>query len=295
MTRIGLAQIRSRPHAAEANRSAGIDAAAALFAQGADIVVLPEMTVPWYSTDRGALEPLAEPLDGATVAAWHEQAQRHNGIVIGGLCERGGASNEASDSENDAAIGAVYNSAVAVDSSGVIAHYRKLHLFDTEKHCFAPGDAGLGTVETVHGSIGLCICYDLRFVEVVRLLALRGADLICVPTAWVRGFDRRQYREGELIAHAEGALIQANLSQVFIACVSQVGAGDGVEMLGSSVVADPYGRTVGGPLSTQHEKLAVCDIDLSEARRAQARSELITPRSDRRTDVYGLLHDGEVL
>ena len=281
MTRIGLAQILSRPEAAEANRKDSADAAASLFEQGADIVVVPEMAVPWYTTDRGALEPLAEPLSGPTVTAWQEQAARHGGLVVGGLCERSGDS--------------IYNSAVAVDSTGVIAHYRKLHLFDVEKHCFAPGDAGLTVVETAYGTIGLCICYDLRFVEVVRVLALRGADLICVPTAWVRGFDRRQYREGELIAHAEGALVQANLSQVFIACTSQVGAGDGVELLGSSVVADPYGRMAGGPLSTVREQLEVVDVDLSEARRAQARSELIRPRADRRTDVYGILHEGESL
>ena len=281
MTRIGLAQILSRPEAAEANRKASADAAASLFEQGADIVVVPEMAVPWYTTDRGALQPLAETLDGPTVEAWQEQAARHEGLVVGGLCERSGDS--------------IYNSAVAVDSSGVIAHYRKLHLFDVEKHCFTPGDAGLTVVETAYGTIGLCICYDLRFVEVVRVLALRGADLICVPTAWVRGFDRRQYREGELIAHAEGALVQANLSQVFIACTSQVGAGDGVELLGSSVVADPYGRIAGGPLSTAREQLEVVDVDLTEARRAQDRSELIRPRADRRTDVYGVLHEGEPL
>ena len=281
MTRIGLAQILSRPDAAEANRKASVDAAASLFEQGADIVVVPEMAVPWYTTDREALEPLAEPLDGPTVVAWQEQAARHGGLVVGGLCERSGDS--------------VYNSAVAVDASGVIAHYRKLHLFDVEKHCFTPGDTGLTVVGTSYGTIGLCICYDLRFVEVVRVLALRGAEVICVPTAWVRGFDRRQYREGELIAHAEGALVQANLSQVFIACTSQVGDGDGVELLGSSVVADPYGRIAGGPLSTVREQLEVVDVDLSEARRAQVRSELIQPRADRRTDVYGVLHEGDAL
>ncbi len=281
MTLIGLAQLLSRPGAADANRAASADAVATLFERGAEIVVAPEMAVPWYTTDREALEPLAETLDGPTVTAWQQQADRHRGLVVGGLCERSGDS--------------IYNSAVAVDASGVIAHYRKLHLFDVEKHCFAPGDLGLSVTETGWGSIGLCICYDLRFVEVVRVLALRGADLICVPTAWVRGFDRRQYREGELIAHAEGALVQANLSQVFIACTSQVGSGDGVELLGSSVVADPYGRIVGGPLSTVREQLEIVDLDLAEARRAQARSELIRPRSDRRTDVYGILHEGEPL
>ena len=281
MTRIGLAQMLSRPEAAEANRKASVDAVASLFEQGADIVVVPEMAVPWYTTNREALEPLAEAMDGPTVGDWQAEAARHGGLVIGGLCERSGDD--------------IYNTAVAVDSEGVVAHYRKLHLFDVEKHCFTPGDTGLSVVDTDYGTIGLCICYDLRFVEVVRVLALRGADLICVPTAWVRGFDRRQYRDGELIAHAEGALVQANLSQVFIACTSQVGAGDEVELLGSSVVADPYGRLAGGPLSTVREQLEIVDIDLAEARRAQARSELIQPRADRRTDVYGVLHEGEPL
>ena len=281
MTRIGLAQILGRPGTAEANRKASVDAAAALFEQGADIVVLPEMSVPWYSTDRAALEPLAETLDGPTVSGWQQQADLHGGLVVGGLCERG----------DDG----IYNTAVAVGADGVVTHYRKLHLFDVEKHCFAPGDTGLTVAETAYGTIGLCICYDLRFVEVVRVLALRGADLVCVPTAWIRGFDRRQYADGELIPHAEGALVQANLSQVFIACASQVGSGDGAEFLGSSVLADPYGRIAAGPLSTVREQLEVADVDLSEARRAQARSELIQPRADRRTDVYAILHNGEAL
>jgi predicted amidohydrolase len=281
VTRIGLAQILSRPGTTESNRKASVGAAASLFEQGADIVVLPEMTVPWYSTDRETLAPLAEDLDGATVTDWQAEAARHGGLVVGGFCERSGDD--------------IFNTAVAVGPDGVVAHYRKLHLFDVEKHCFAPGDLGLSVAETAWGSIGLCVCYDLRFVEVVRVLALRGADLICVPTAWVRGFDRRQYAEGELIPHAQGALVQANLSQVFIACSSQVGAGDGVEFLGSSVLSDPYGQVVAGPLSTVREQLEVAEVDLSEARRAQARSPLIQPRADRRTDVYGLLHDGESL
>ncbi len=281
MTRIGLAQLLSQPGAAETNRQAGVAAAVELFEQGADIVVLPEMTVPWYSADLDTLEPLAEALDGPTVTEWQALAGLHGGLVVGGFCERSKSG--------------IYNTAVIVSSDGVVSHYRKLHLFDVEKHCFTPGDLGLTVVETAYGAIGLCICYDLRFVEVVRVLALRGADLICVPTAWVRGFDRRQYAEGELIPHAQGALVQANLSQVFIACTSQVGSCDGVEFLGASIVADPYGQVAAGPLSNLNEQSQLVEIDMSEVRRAQARSPLIQPRNDRRTDVYGILHNGKPL
>ena len=70
------------------------------------------------------------------------------------------------------------------DRGGVVVRYRKLHLFAEEKHCFEPGDLGLPVFETRWGIAGICVSYDMRFVGVVRILALRGADLVCVPTVW---------------------------------------------------------------------------------------------------------------
>ena len=177
------------------------------------------------------------------------------------------------------------------DGGGVVGRYRKLHLFAEEKHCFEPGDLGLPVFETRWGTVGICVCYDLRFVEVVRILALRGADLVCVPTAWVTGFDRKPPNPDGLCPQAEGAVLQANLSQVFIACASQVGTFGNLLMLGSSVLVDPYGSLAAGPLPGDEERLAIADIDLAEATRAQSRSPLIQPRADRRTDVYHLAYD----
>ena len=281
MTALGLAQIGSRPGETEANRDHGLDAARLLFEQGADIVVLPELTVPWYGTDPDQLGSRAEPLDGPTVTAWQSAAAAGGGMIVGGFCEDDG--------------GRVYNSAVAVDGGGVVGHYRKLHLFAEEKHCFEPGDLGLPVFETRWGTVGICVCYDLRFVEVVRILALRGADLVCVPTAWVTGFDRKPPNPDGLCPQAEGAVLQANLSQVFIACASQVGTFGDLMMLGSSVLVDPYGSLASGPLPGTEERLAIADIDLAEAARAQSRSPLIQPRADRRTDVYHLAYDGQKL
>ena len=275
---VGLAQIGAPPGDAQANRLRSAEAAAALFERGAGIVVLPELCVPWYTADRAELEGEAEPLDGPTVEAWSGVAAAHGGVIVGGFCEREGA----------ATGGILYNSAVAVSRDGVIGHYRKLHLFDSEKLCFAPGDLGLPTFETPFGRLGMCVCYDLRFVEVVRVLALSGADLICVPTAWIGGFDRRALDDGELIPHAQGALLQANLSQVFIACASQAGDLGDLHFLGSSILADPYGQVVAGPLARDSDELQVARLDLADAARAQVRSELIRPRADRRTDVYGV-------
>ncbi|MDE0669901.1 MAG: hypothetical protein OXI48_12885 [bacterium] len=271
---VALAQLVAPAGDASANRLRSVAAAADLFERGADIVVLPEMCVPWYTADPAKLDTLAEPLDGPTVQAWRDAAAAHGGVVVGGFCERGGD-------------GALYNTAVAVSADGVIGHYRKLHLFDREKLCFAPGDLGLPTFETQFGRLGICVCYDLRFVEVVRVLALSGAELICVPTAWVGGFDRR-LDAGSLIPHAQGAALQANLSQVFIACASQAGDSGDLRFLGSSILADPYGEVVAGPLARDRDESTLARLDLAEAARAQERGKRIRPRADRRTDVYGV-------
>ncbi len=278
---VGLAQFGSPPGDAIVNRTRSVDAARSLFLEGANVVVLPELCVPWYASERAVLEPVAETLAGATVDAWAEVAAAHAGIVVGGICERDGDD--------------LFNTAVAVDETGVIAHYRKLHLFASEKNCFAPGDRGLPVVATRFGRLGLCICYDLRFVEVVRVLALSDAEIICVPTAWLPGFDAAKWDDDGLCPQAHGALFQANLNQVYIACASQVGTFDGVEFLGSSVLADPFGKRVAGPLSGTEDRQEIVTVDLDETVRAQDRGSLIQPRADRRTDVYGIAYEGSHL
>lgn len=278
---VGLAQIGSPPGDVTANRAATVAAAKELFDRDADLVVLPELSVPWYCSDERQLRDLAEPLTGPTVEAWTAQAAASGGVIVGGLCERAGD--------------ALYNTAVAVDATGLIGHYRKLHLFAGEKASFTPGDLGLPVIELDWGSIGLCICYDLRFVEVVRALALRGAELICVPTAWLRGFDSVRWDAAGLCPQAHGAILQANLSQVFLACASQVGTFGDLELLGSSIVADPFGRIAAGPLAGRCDSLESVTIDLADSVRAQDRGSLIRPRDDRRTDVYQLRYDDRLL
>ena len=278
---IGLAQMGSPPGDAGANRTATAEAAKLLFDQGAQLVVLPELAVPWYTVKPDEVARSAEPLWGPTVDAWTAIAADHSGLIVGGFCERDGE--------------ALYNTAVVVDQSGVIGHYRKLHLFADEKGCFAPGDRGLPVVDTPVGRLGLCICYDLRFVEVVRVLALSGAELICIPSAWITGFDAARWDADGFCPQAHGAMLQAKLSQVFIACASQVGAFSGFEFLGSSLVIDSFGRVAAGPLPGTEDELHVVTVDLDDVQRAEARGSLIRPRADRRIDVYGLSYDGSIL
>jgi predicted amidohydrolase len=200
---------------------------------------------------------------------------------VGGFCEAG---------ENG-----IYNSAIAVGPDGLLLHYRKVHPFAAEKLTFLPGDLGFPVAETSLGTLGICVCYDLRFVEVVRLMALRDAELICVPTAWVAGYDQQRWDERGLCPQAHGAILQANLSQVFIACASQAGSNGETEFLGSSILVDPWGQLVAGPLSGSEDEPVIVEVDLEDAGRARVRGPLITPRDDRRTDVYGIWAAGQVL
>ncbi len=277
---VAIAQITGRPLASTANRARTLEVIAQAFGDGANLIVLPEMIVPGYCLDAAGLADIAEPIDGPSVVAWTELAAQHNGYVAGGFCERNRE--------------ALYNTAVLVGPNGLLLHYRKLHLFDREKEIFQPGDRGLPIVETTIGTIGICVCYDLRFVEVVRALALRGAEIIAVPTAWVTGFDKRSWDTDGYCPQARGAVVQANLNQVTIACASQAGSNGDIEFLGSSLIVDPYGKPVAGPLGGDEEVLARAEIDTDAAAKARERGGLISPRADRRTDVYQLSIGGEL-
>ncbi|TNC08370.1 hypothetical protein FF100_29665 [Methylobacterium terricola] len=272
--RIAVAQVTGRIAQVEANRAASRAAIEDAVAAGADLVVLPALIVPGYTVEPGVLRDAAEPLDGATLDLWSGLARAHGLHVVGGFCER----------EGDR----LYNCAVLVGPDGLRLHYRKLHLSDREKDVFIPGDKGLPVAETPVGRIGLCVCYDLRFVEVLRGLALAGAEIAAVPTAWVGGFDRTELPPGAMIGQAQGAVVQANLNQVFVACASQAGSEAGSRFLGSSLVVDPFGTILAGPLGADPQAMIVADGDVARVHFAQERSERIRPRADRRTDVDGL-------
>jgi predicted amidohydrolase len=275
VTVVGLRQLHSEIGAADSNLRRLREGAEQSFAGGADIVVFPELAVSGYTTDRATLQSVAEPIDGPAVTVLSSVANRHGGLVVFGFAER----------SHDR----FFNTVVVVDGSGPILHYRKLHLFDREGEVYAEGDLGMPVVDTAYGRLGVCVCYDLRFVEVLRILSLQGADLVLAPAAWVAGFDPVVSAEG-LTRQAEGVVTQANLNQVAVVAVSQVGPlGDtGTRLLGGSLAVDAYGDVIGAPLSRTEEDSTLVDIDLRAGREAQVRSALIRPREQRRRDVYSL-------
>src|SRR5580704_13863027 len=157
----------------EANRAAAAAAVARAAGRGAELVVLPELCDSGYVfTGEAEARALANPAaDNPTLRAWQALAGQHATIIVGGFCELG-------------EDGLVYNSAAVVGRDGVLAVYRKAHLWDAEKLVFTPGDAPPPVVDLPFGRVGLMICYDLEFPEWVRLAALAGADVIAAPVNW---------------------------------------------------------------------------------------------------------------
>lgn len=275
---VAVAQVEAVGLDLRANVDATVAAIGAAAAQGATLVVLPECVSSGWLDDPAAVGPLAEPGDGSgpALSAWRAAAREHGVAVVGGFPERAGEE--------------LFNSVAVIDAGGeVLGTYRKLHLFGSERQVFSPGDHGLPIFELGGLRVGVLVCYDLRFPEAMRLLALEGAELIAVPTAWVAGFDAETPEgEGGRVGQVEGALVQANLNQVFVACADLTGTIAPNRFLGRSLIASPYGEPLAGPLPAAGEGLLVAEADAAAARAAQDRGGGLSPRHDRRTDVYSL-------
>lgn len=276
--KVAVAQVEPQPLDLGANLAATVAAIDAAAGAGAGLVVLPECASSGWLDDPHGIGPLAEPGDGSgpALSAWASAAARGGIAVVAGFPERQGK--------------LLFNSVAVIDADGALAGtYRKLHLFGSERDVFEPGDHGLPTFEVGGLKVGVLVCYDLRFPEAMRLLALEGCDLIAVPTAWVAGFDARTPEgEGGRVGQVDGALVQANLNGVFVACADATGAVGKVRFLGRSLIASPYGEALAGPLPAAEAGMAVAEVTAEAARAAADRGPGISPRLDRRTDVYSL-------
>ena len=137
--------------------------------EGAALLVLPECAIPGYMFDSAeeAL-PFAEGIPGPSTEILERESRRLGMHVVCGLLERDGD--------------VMHNAAVFVGPDGLIGVYRKTHLPFLGVDRFVVAGDELPIFETPLGRVGLEICYDLRFPEVTRALALRGADLIAHPT-----------------------------------------------------------------------------------------------------------------
>jgi predicted amidohydrolase len=269
--RVACIQMEPKVGSLEANIAdsvARIDAAAA---QGAKLMVLPELTSSGYVFEtRDEAFSLAEEIPhGPASRAWMAAAKRHGAWIVAGIAERVGQK--------------LFNSAVLIGPDGHVGTFRKMHLWAAENLFFEPGDLGFPVYSTPIGRIGMLICYDGWFPEAYRLCALQGADIVCVPTNWVPipGQDPKQPAMANVLAM--GA---AHVNSVFVAAADRVGTERGQPFLGCSLICAYTGWPVAGPASRTEPETIIADLNLSEARRKRNWNDFNQILRDRRTDTY---------
>ena len=231
-------------------------ALARVAAQGASLVVLPEM---WSS---GFAYRNLNELAGRTAEIVDEllELSRELGLVIiGSMPEPHGEK--------------VFNTVYVVDNGRLAGTYRKLHLFSLlgEDKAFDSGDSWL-LAETSIGLIGVIICYDLRFPELTRRLALEGAAVICVPAQWPK--PRQEHWRTLLRARA----IE---NQLFVVACNACGTIGKLEFFGMSMIITPKGEVLAESGEAECEIFAQLDMQAMTDWRAQ-----IPCFNDRRPELY---------
>jgi 5-aminopentanamidase len=267
--RIACCQIAPDVESPSASAALARAAIAGAVDEGADIVLLPELCTSGY-VFRSVEEAraAATPADGDLLKGWAEEAARGDALVVGGFCEL-------------AADGRLFNSSALVDGSGVLAVYRKMHLWDEECHWFTAGESPAPVVPTRFGSVGLAVCYDLEFPELTRGLALQGAQLIALPTNWPRDHDPP---DGRPVLHSLAAMT-AYWNKLFVAVCDRCGIERGLEFEGGSVIAGPDGALRAGPVPDRGVATITADCELGDAADKRT-SEHNDAFADRRPSHY---------
>ena len=240
--------------------------------RGARIVCFPELfSCPWFAREKaGDGLAHAEDLDGPT-AQWMQRTARRSGLVlVGSLLER--------------AANGCFNTALVVDSDATIrGTYQKNHIPDVpgfwEGHYYGPGQSGLPVFDLAIGRVGLQICSDLMIPEGVRLLGLKGAELVCAPRA-TEFFRIEQWR---IVMQAE-----AITSGCFVASANRCGREGELRMGGMSLIVHPQGRVMAEAGS--REEVLVAHLDLDHVREYRTRYPLnLDARADLYTAEYGAI------
>jgi len=229
-----------------------------------DLLVLPELCNSGYNFQSAeqAWETSEEIQDGVFVRYLAGVCQRLGLHIVSGLNERDGQR--------------LYNSAVLVGPQGYVGRYRKLHLFMNEKDYFQPGDVGLPVFDIESCKVGMLVCFDWQFPEVWRILALKGADIICHPANLV------------LPGLAQRAVpIHALTNRVYVVTGNRIGTEGSLTYTGLSTIASPKGEVLVQATASENKVgLADADINLARNKNVTTRNNVF---ADRRPAEYSLL------
>ena len=227
--------------------------------QDVKLAVLPEMWSAGYDYKRLGKHAAETP---RVIEAICKLSAQYNIVVVGSLPEE--------------ADGRIYNTAYVVDCGEVLDSYRKLHMFSTmgEDRFLAPGDQTL-VVPTSVGRLGIAICYDLRFPELFRKMALEGAEIICLPAEWPK--PRQEHWRTLLRARAME-------NQLFVVATNCCGLQGKLDFFGMSLLLSAKGEVLAEGGEVDAELIATFDYQEMVDYRAQIRCY-----DDRRPEIYGKL------
>ncbi len=248
--KIALCQISSKREDKDANLQKIEKLTLKAKEQGADLAIFPELSLSGYVV-RDQLYELAETIPGPTVEKVEALAKKTGMHVIFGMPEL---------SEKTQAT--IFNTAVLVGPHGFIGKYRKMYLpthsvFE-EKRYFRPGYQ-TAAFQTDVGNIGLCICYDIFFPEIIRLTRLKGAQLIvCISASPAV---RRSYFETLTCARALE-------NTAFLAYVNLAGVQDGLQFWGGSRLVSPTGDVL-AKAKYDEEDFVIAEVDFKDLRTAE--------------------------
>jgi len=230
----------------------------------ADLIVLPELCNSGYNFKNFnmAFETSEKISDSIFIEFLISKAKLYNIYIVSGFNER----------DNNT----IYNSSVLVGPEGYIGKYRKIHLFMNEKDYFKPGDTGLPVFDINFCKIGILICFDWMYPEVWRILALKGAHIICHPSNLIlKGLAQR------------GIPVHSLINKIFIITSNRIGKEDQLTFTGLSTIADPNGSVlVQGPETNDHVGLIDIDISLADNKNITSKNHIF---EDRRPEEYKYL------
>jgi N-carbamoylputrescine amidase len=246
--------------------------------QGAQIILIPELFESHYFCKDQRVEDLerARPIDDhPTIAHFQKVAQELSVVLPISVFER---SNNV-----------LFNTVAIVDADGsMLGIYRKSHIPDgpgyTEKYYFSPGDTGFRVWETMHGVIGVGICWDQWFPETARSMALLGAEVLLYPTAigseppnpsWDSSGHWQRVMQGHAGANVM-PLVAANRTGL------EVGVNNEITFYGSSFIADATGAKV-AEANREEETVLIASFDRDQLRAMRNAWGLFR---DRRPELY---------
>ncbi|MFE0179095.1 carbon-nitrogen hydrolase family protein [Streptomyces sp. NPDC059002] len=267
---VAVAQIGCVPGDIDANLRRITETAEAAASAGVELIVFPECCLTGYLFDsRGEAEAVAVAADGPELATVAELSARLNLHLVVGALEKDG--------------GGLYNSAFVIGPQGHAGVHRKAHLPPLGADLFVdePPASGVSVFDTPLGRLGVMICYETRFPEVARTLALSGADIIALPTIW-------PVQSRILAEHF--ARVRAAENLVYLLVANRPDSEKATDFLGFSQIVAPNGEVL-AVQQARCEEVLTARIDLDRFRGKRLVFDdgaSIAPLEDRRPSTYAL-------